>query len=115
MIIGRHDFRSFCELIPEQTSTIVVVEAAQIFTSEGLILFRIGASHFLWKMVRRIVGTFVEAGRGNLSVDQFQNLFGKDSRETAVWTAPPSGLFLEKVLYEGDKPPAKSEPAFPVR
>ena len=102
MIVGRHDFSSFCELTSELSSTIVVVDAAQIFTSGDLILFRIGASHFLWKMVRRIVGTLVEVGRSNLSVEQFQNLLEGNSKETAAWTAPPSGLFLEKVLYEGE-------------
>jgi tRNA U38,U39,U40 pseudouridine synthase TruA len=37
-----------------------------------------------------------------------------DSREPAAWTAPPSGLFLERVLYPGDRPPEGREPAFPV-
>lgn len=112
LLIGKHNFYSFCETAPSQTSTIVAVETAQIFTSDSLILFRIGASHFLWKMVRRIVGTLVETGRGNLSVKDFQKLLETKSKETAKWTAPPSGLFLEKVLYEGDAPPTKPETAF---
>lgn len=115
MLAGRHDFHSFCETPTAQTSTIVVVNEAQIITSDSLILFRIGASHFLWKMVRRIVGTLVEVGRGNLSVNQFQNLLETKSNGTASWTAPPSGLFLEKVLYRDDKPTAKIEAAFGVR
>jgi tRNA pseudouridine38-40 synthase len=80
-----------------------------------MIIFRIGASHFLWKMVRRIVGSLVEIGRGNLSVKDFETLFTKRSRVTAPWTAPPSGLFLERVLYKGDTPPEETVPVFPIR
>lgn len=115
MLVGKHDFYSFCEATPKQTSTIVVVDAAQIFTCDSLILFRIGASHFLWKMVRRIVGALVDVGRENLSVKDFQKLLVTKSKQTAAWTAPPSGLFLERILYKGDAPPTRLEPAFGVR
>jgi tRNA U38,U39,U40 pseudouridine synthase TruA len=79
---------------------------AEVFARGGLILFRVGASHFLWKMVRRLVGALVEVGRGNLSTGGVRALLERDSNEPAAWTAPPSGLFLERVLYEGDAPPA---------
>lgn len=114
-IIGRHDFSSFSEHDKEQTSTVVEVETAKLFTGGGLICFRIGASHYLWKMVRRIVGSLAEVGRGNLSVAEFESFLKKHSNAPAPWTAPPSGLFLEKVLYAGDAPPTAFEPAFPVR
>jgi tRNA pseudouridine38-40 synthase len=114
-LIGKHDFYSFCDPPTEAVSTLVQVNKAQLFASEGMILFRIGANHFLWKMVRRIIGSLVEVGRGNLAVKDFEKLLTKKSRETAAWTAPPSGLFLERVLYKGDEPPAKTEPVFPIR
>jgi tRNA pseudouridine38-40 synthase len=66
-------------------------------------------------MIRRIVGALVEVGRGKISVPQFKNLLEKKSKEPSVWTAPPSGLSLEKVLYRGDSTPTKFESAFPVR
>jgi tRNA pseudouridine38-40 synthase len=102
---GTHDFRSFCESSESQRSTLVRVEASEVFARGGLILFRVGASHFLWKMVRRLVGALVEVGRGNLSVEGVRSLLESYSNEPAAWTAPPSGLFLERVLYEGDMPP----------
>ena len=77
-----------------------------------LILFRIGASHFLWKMVRRIVGAIVEAGRGNLALQRLDSL---THTEIARTTAPPSGLFLEYVRYAGDKPPGPIAPAVTFR
>jgi tRNA pseudouridine38-40 synthase len=58
-------------------------------------------------MVRRIVGMLAEVGKGNLSYDGFQRLLKFPSNAPAKFTAPPSGLFLEKVLYQGDKPPNK--------
>jgi tRNA pseudouridine38-40 synthase len=104
MVIGRHDFESFSQ--DDETkdrSTIVNVEHAEIFLDGNLICFRIKASHFLWKMVRRIVGMLAEVGRGNLSDTGFQRLLKYPSKTPAKYTAPPSGLFLEKVYYKGDK------------
>ena len=110
MLVGRHDFASFSETdesAPKKQSTIVKVERAKIFTDGDLICFRIGAGHFLWKMVRRIVGMLAEVGRGNLTDEGFQRLLKFPSNAPARFTAPPSGLYLEKVLYKGDAPPDK--------
>lgn len=111
-LVGSHDFHSFCELDEgKRLSTVVKVEHAEIFTDGDLICFRIGASHFLWKMVRRIVGMLAEAGRGNLDHAGFERLLKFKSDVPAKFTAPPSGLFLESVLYPGDKPsPPKRGP-----
>jgi tRNA pseudouridine38-40 synthase len=59
-------------------------------------------------MVRRIVGMLAEVGRGNL-YDGFQRLLKFPSNAPAKFTAPPSGLFLEKVLYKGDEPPKEKK------
>jgi tRNA pseudouridine38-40 synthase len=53
--------------------------------------------------VRRIVGMTVEAGRGNVTVKDLAQMLQTYSDIPARFTAPPSGLFLEKVLYEGDQ------------
>jgi len=80
---------------------------------------RMVASHFLWKMVRRLVGTLVEVGGGSLPVHRFGTLLageplGRGEGAPALWTAPPSGLFLERVLYPGDPPLPPLAPAAPV-
>ncbi len=103
LVVGRHDFRSFCESPEQQGSTLVHVETARVVERESLILFHVGASHFLWKMVRRLTGALVEVGRGSLSVKAFGALLENYSNEPAAWTAPPSGLFLERVLYAGER------------
>lgn len=99
---GRHDFGSFCDNAEGHESTLVVVRFARVEAppeAPDLLLFRIGASHFLWKMVRRLVGTLVEVGRGNLDEAGVRKLLQEKSAAPAKWTAPPSGLFLERVEY----------------
>ena len=99
LFAGRHDFASFCENPQGQDSTIVVVETSAIEETPAEIHFRITASHFLWKMVRRLTGALVEVGRGRLDGAAMSRLLAERSAEPAKWTAPPSGLFLEKVRY----------------
>jgi tRNA pseudouridine38-40 synthase len=96
---GDHDFSSFCENPAGQTSTRVRVERCEVVESGSKILLRVSASHFLWKMVRRMAGTLVEVGRGNLPPEAIATLLSRPSREPARWTAPPSGLFLARVVY----------------
>lgn len=104
LLAGKHDFRSFCEIENEKDSTIVNVNSAQLMTNkQQMIYFRINARHFLWKMVRRLTGTLVEIGRGNLTVEEFERMLHEKSNFAAQYTAPPSGLFLEKVFYPKDE------------
>jgi tRNA pseudouridine38-40 synthase len=104
---GMHDFAAFCERPQDQTSTRVLLESAEVAEAGALIVVRLAASHFLWKMVRRVVGALVKVGAGELPLREFETLVrgsGPRRAATAEWTAPPSGLFLERVLYAGDPP-----------
>ena len=116
--LGKHDFRAFCERPQEQTSTLVVVDAVEVVPVESLVLLRFVASHFLWKMVRRLVGTLVRVGWGELPVETLRALLagetGPAELAPAEWTAPPSGLFLERVLYRGDPPLQPPVPVTPL-
>jgi len=103
LIAGRHDFAAFRAKDPSKPdeSTIVVVEAAEVGVDESLIVFRIEASHYLWKMVRRLAGVLAKVGLGEVTVEQFRGLLEgrKAGMDVAAWTAPASGLFLESVRY----------------
>jgi len=104
LIPGRHDFTAFRAVDPSKPgdSNIVVVDSAEVSTDDNLVVFRIEASHFLWKMVRRLAGTLVKVGIGEVSVEEFGALLKgrKNPRlDIAAWTAPASGLFLEGVRY----------------
>ncbi len=115
---GKRDLAPFCEQPEKQDSTLVVVERAEVGEAGSLVLVRLVASHFLWKMVRRLVGTLARVGSGELEVAAFRDLVAggvlPPQGAPAAWTAPPSGLFLERVVYPGDPPLGGLEPAVPV-
>jgi tRNA pseudouridine38-40 synthase len=100
--VGMRDFASFTAADPDEDSSRVLVETLEIGEAGDLILVRIRGSHFLWKMVRRVVGVLAEVGRGALTPRDVWSLMEARSGEPARLTAPPSGLFLERVFYEGD-------------
>ena len=121
LLVGPHDFERFSDKRSEEKSTIVVVERVELDHVGDLILFRIGASHFLWKMVRRIAGCLVEVGCGKLKSDDFGALLrssplpqNKSHFSVAACTAPASGLFLERVIYDESEEIGPLAPAFPV-
>jgi tRNA pseudouridine38-40 synthase len=104
MIVGRHDFICFRAADPARPdeSTIVEIEHAAIQEEDDLIHVRIEASHFLWRMVRRVVGVLVRVGKGEVTIGQFHRLVDGNcdpELDVAAWTAPASGLFLEQVRY----------------
>ena len=101
--VGFHDFQSFSDDDPEEKSTEVLVDALDIFEDGDLVVVHIEGSHFIWKMVRRLVGVLVEVGRGGLSSEEAAAMLGASSGLPARLTAPASGLFLERVYYEGDR------------
>jgi tRNA pseudouridine38-40 synthase len=100
--VGFHDFRAFSDADPDETSTDVLVDTLDIHEDEDLLVVHIEGSHFLWKMVRRLVGVLVEVGRGGLTDDEAAGLFTAGEGLPARLTAPASGLFLERVFYEGE-------------
>jgi len=98
--VGLHDFISFADKDSEDRSTKVLIHNIELKETNDLILIRIVGSHFLWKMVRRIVGTLVEVGRRKKSISDIEFYLRNNSEEPKKFTAPPSGLFLEKVVYD---------------
>ena len=100
---GMHDFRSFAEADPEDGSTCVLLDRVEVAEAGSLVLVRVMGSHFLWKMVRRMVGVLADVGRGRLAAGDVAGFLAEPSPVPARLTAPPSGLFLERVLYEGDR------------
>jgi len=102
LFVGLNDFRSFSAQDPEEGSTQVKVEKLEIAEAGDLVLLRIVGSHFIWKMVRRVIGVLVEVGRGALAQGDVPRLLSEPSELPAHLTAPPSGLFLEQVVYEGE-------------
>ncbi|MCX7981679.1 MAG: tRNA pseudouridine(38-40) synthase TruA [Syntrophales bacterium] len=101
---GFHDFSSFADKrVDPSSSRRVLITEAKVEERGALILFLVTGSHFLWKMVRRMTGILVEIGRGNLLPDIIPHLLAAPSSLPAQYTAPPSGLFLVRVWYEGEE------------
>ena len=129
---GMHDFQAFSDDDPDEKSTEVLVEDVTLAEAGDLILIRIGGSHFIWKMVRRMVGVLAAIGKGDLEVDDIDVLLGGTSTSAlratadkkvpplrtkvrpAEVTAPAAGLFLERVFYPGDQRQWPLQPAVPV-
>ena len=109
LFLGMQDFVSFTDDDHEEKSTRVLIEDIQLKEEDELILIRIVGSHFLWKMVRRMIGVLVEIGRGKLSEKDLRRFLSTKTNEPAKYTAPPSGLYLEKIFYETNSPPKKSK------
>ena len=110
---GRHDFSAFTDKrLEEAKSRIVVVERSELARAGDLILYRIVASHFLWKMVRKLVAFLAEVGRGNTPAPVSVMLRG--DAEPFQPSAPPSGLFLESILYAGERFERPLLPIIPV-
>jgi tRNA pseudouridine38-40 synthase len=109
---GMHDFKSFGSAEDEGQSTKVEIIHVAVHQKEASILVHIVGSHFLWKMVRRMVGVLIECGRGNLNENDIKKILEKYSDVPAKLTVPPSGLFLEKVYYQNV--PETFEPIWPM-
>jgi tRNA pseudouridine38-40 synthase len=101
-LVGFHDFRTFSDDDPDEKSTTVSLDVIDLYEDDDLIVVHVEGSHFIWKMVRRIVGVLVAAGKGRLTPLQVARLLEEPSDLPARLTAPAAGLFLERVYYEGD-------------
>jgi tRNA pseudouridine38-40 synthase len=117
--IGMKDLEAFTDDDPDEKSTRVLLDRLELAECGALILIRVQGSHFLWKMVRRIVGVLAAVGRGAMTMEQVDALIqGRELAGAALTpaslTAPAAGLFLEGVYYEGDPGPGTLKPMFPI-
>jgi len=121
-LVGMRDFRSFAQWESEERETgkagrssLVLLDRIEIAGAGDLVLIGVEGSHFLWKMVRRMVGVLVEIGRAELESSAIGELLTAPTDIPAKRTAPASGLFLERVYYKGDRRDTGLAAATPVR
>ena len=115
--VGMKHFDTFTADDPEEKSTRVLVDAVDIAEAGAVILIRVRGSHFLWKMVRRMVGVLAAIGRGDLKTSDAARLLNEApgaSATPAALAAPAAGLFLEAVLYKGDADPGPIRPVLSI-
>lgn len=98
-LLGEHDFKSFCSVASMAETTVRTVYQLTVEKLEDEIVIRISGSGFLYNMVRIIVGTLMEVGRGNLIPEQMAEILEAKDRQAAGPTAPANGLTLVKYEF----------------
>lgn len=99
MLHEYHDFTSFSKLHTQVKTNNCTIMEARWFSHDGLLVFRIKADRFLRNMVRAIVGTLLEVGKGKMSLDEFRKVIEQKDRCSAGESVPAQGLFLEEIDY----------------
>jgi tRNA pseudouridine38-40 synthase len=99
ILIGEHDFQSFTTLKTKKKSTVRTIYSINIVNEDGNIEISVQGNGFMKNMVRLIVGTLVEVGLGDTSVEEISVILDKKERKYAGHIAPAKGLFLEEVNY----------------
>jgi tRNA pseudouridine38-40 synthase len=97
--VGEHDFASFRSLGSEEATTLRCVYNSEWRREGERLIYRVEASSFMRHMVRTMVATMVEVGRGRLAPEQIVGLIHARDRSSAPASAPPQGLFLIEVRY----------------
>ena len=99
-LIGKQDFASFCRSNTDVKTTICDLTYAHWEVKEnGHAVFTITADRFLRNMVRAVVGTLFEVGRGKMTIEQFAEVITQHTRTAAGDSAPAEGLYLTQIIY----------------
>lgn len=98
-LLGTHDFSAFMAQGSRVESTVRTIKKSEIETDGNRILYRVAADGFLYNMVRIIVGTLIDVGRGKLSPEAIPEILESRDRSAAGQTAPACGLYLDRVRY----------------
>ena len=102
-LIGKQDFVSFCRSNTDVKTTICDLTYAHWEVKEnGHAVFTITADRFLRNMVRAVVGTLFEVGRGKMTIEQFAQVISQHTRTAAGDSAPAEGLYLTQIIYPED-------------
>lgn len=99
LFMGEHDFSAFAIKTEDDKDCVRLIEAIEIDDKDEYIFIRITGNGFLRKMVRSIVGTLLEVGRGKLKIDDVKNAIDKQDKTVVGATAASHGLCLLEVKY----------------
>ncbi|WP_141434145.1 tRNA pseudouridine(38-40) synthase TruA [Bacillus sp. 03113] len=99
-LIGTHDFTSFCSTKTDKENKVRTIEKIDLYKEDDLLVFRFRGNGFLYNMVRIMVGTLLDVGRGYRSADSVADILVKKDRKLAGKTSSAKGLYLWEVFYE---------------
>jgi tRNA pseudouridine38-40 synthase len=103
LLLNYHDFAAFCKSGGGQKTTLCDLRRAHWVQDDYKLVFHITADRFLRNMVRAVVGTLLEVGRGKLTLEQFITIVKGGKRMQAGQSAPPQGLHLTQIRYPEEK------------
>ena len=98
-LIGTHDFKSFCSVNTTATTTVRTIHDIQVLREDSDIVVRITGNGFLYNMVRIIVGTLMDVGRGKYPPEMIKRILEKTDRCAAGPTVPACGLMLKELHF----------------
>lgn len=99
ILLQYEDFGAFCKAGSDVKTTLCRITKAKWFSASDYLVFEITANRFLRNMVRAIVGTLVDAGRGKIEVEEMHRIIQSGNRSEAGQSVPAHGLYLTKVDY----------------
>lgn len=99
MLMERHDFACFCKSGAASKTTICKVMDAKWEHQGSLLVFRVTADRFLRNMVRAMVGTLLDLGRGKINLKEFEGILNSGERSQAGTSVPANGLYLTDITY----------------
>lgn len=99
LLLDYTDFTSFSKLHTQTKTNNCKIEEAKWSKNDHILVFRISADRFLRNMVRAIVGTLIDVGRGKISIEDFKLIIDSKNRSSAGFSVPANGLFLTEVIY----------------
>ena len=100
LLKGKHDFSSFnTSSLKEYPNQVRDISEFKIIRKKDLLIIRVTSTGFLRNMVRIMVGTLIDLGRGLKTLDDIKNMLEKPNKSTRRYNADPNGLYLKKVFY----------------
>ncbi|MFR5876836.1 MAG: tRNA pseudouridine(38-40) synthase TruA [Eubacterium sp.] len=97
--IGSHDYSGFCSVKSDVENTVRTVKSFDVWREGEMVYFKVEADGFLYNMVRIMVGTLLFVNEGKIKTGELGEVIASKDRNKAGKTAPPQGLYLDRVNY----------------
>ena len=99
LLVGEHDFKSFASAADQRESSVRTITRCTVEQNGDIVKIAVAADGFLYNMVRNVVGTLVEVGRGRWQPEDIDNILTAKDRNAAGPIAPACGLCLMEIFY----------------
>ena len=97
--LGKHDFSGFCSVKSDVEDTVREIKSVRVCREGDMVLFEVEGDGFLYNMVRIMVGTLLFINEGKIKQGELKDVIDSKDRKRAGKTAPPQGLYLNKIFY----------------